>query len=232
MGTRTDGPEKAAKKDPRVALLSTTRTVFAPMEAAFQREFPEATLVHILDETLLDDFRQAGGLSPRSRRKALQMALNAEDAGVDAILFTCSTLSPVVEDFKPFITIPALRIDEPTVELVLQLAEEIGLLSIAESVLNSYEPFVLEKALRMGRKITVHRFVKNDLGPLRAKNLQAFYHAVGETATEAAKACQAVILCQASMAPGWDHVERSVQGKVYAMPAFAVRALRHLMESR
>jgi len=66
---------------PRVALLSSTKAVLGPMEEAFRTEFPEAQIIHLLDETFLDDFRQDMGLSHRSRRKALQMAMTAHSGG-------------------------------------------------------------------------------------------------------------------------------------------------------
>ena len=104
----------------RVALVSSTRAVFGPMEAAFRSAFPEAQILHLLDETLLEDFQLEGGLSPHSRRKALQMALTAQEAGVDGILVTCSTLSPSVDDFRPFLRTPVVKIDEPVIEEVVQ----------------------------------------------------------------------------------------------------------------
>lgn len=123
------------KDPPRVALVSSTRAVFGPMEAAFREGFPEAQILHLLDETLLEDFRREGGLSPHSRRKTLQMALTAQEAGVDGILVTCSTLSPSVDDLRPFVKVPIVKIDEPVIEEVVRIAEKIGLLATAETVL-------------------------------------------------------------------------------------------------
>jgi Asp/Glu/hydantoin racemase len=217
---------------PKVALLSSTRMVLAAMEAAFQSEFPEAQVFNILDETLVADFVKAGGLSPHSRRKALQMALVAQEAGVDGILVTCSTMSPCVDDFKPFVTVPVVKIDEPVAEKVVRLAETIGLLTTAESVLKSVEPLFLAKAESLGRSITLERFVLSDLWPLAARDRAAFHRAVGEAATEAARRCQAVVITQVSMAGGWEYVEPSVKERVFATPGYAVRALRQILAER
>ena len=60
-------PKRFSKKvAPRVALVSSTRAVFGPMEASFREEFPRAQILHLLDETLIEDFRREGGLSPHS----------------------------------------------------------------------------------------------------------------------------------------------------------------------
>jgi hypothetical protein len=212
-----------------VALVSSTRAVFGPMEAAFREVFPEAQILHLLDETLLEDFRREGGLSPHTRHKALQMALTAQEAGVDGILVTCSTLSPSVDDFRPFVRIPIIKIDEPVIEEVVQKADTIGLLATAETVLKSVEPLVMKKAQDLGREISVLRFIKGDVWPLLQKDLSAFYRAIAEAATQAARECQAVILTQVSMAPGRDYVEEKLRNKIYSSPIYAVQTLRKIL---
>ena len=226
MNTKTD----SASKGLRVALLSSTRAVFIPMEAAFKAAFPEAQITHLLDETLIEDFRRDGGLSTRSRRKALQMAVTAQDAGVDGILVTCSTLSPSVDDFRPFMGIPVVKIDEPVVEWVVQGFDSIALLATAGSVLKSVEPLVQEKARHFGREVSIRQFVKGDIWPLFLKDPEAFYREVGEAATQAAKECQAVILTQVSIAPGREYVEAGLRDRVFASPVYAVQAIRRILE--
>ncbi len=215
----------------KVALVSSTRAVFEPMEAAFREVFPEAQILHLLDETLIEDFRREGGLSPHSRHKALQMALTAQEAGVDGILVTCSTLSPSVDDFRPFVRIPLIKIDEPVIEEVVQKADTIGLLATAETVLKSVEPLVMKKARDSGRKISVHPFIKGDVWPLLQKDPSAFYRAIAEAAAQAARECQAVILTQVSIAPGRDYVEEKLRNKIYASPIYAVRTLRKILST-
>ena len=214
-----------------MALVSSTRAVFPSMEAAFRDVFPEAQILHLLDETLIEDFRREGGLSPHSRRKALQMALTAQEAGVDGILVTCSTLSPSVDDFRPFVRIPIVKIDEPVIEEVVQNADTVGLLATAETVLKSVEPLVLKKAREAGRKISVRPFIKGDVWPLLQKDPAAFYRAIAGAATEAAKECQAVILTQVSIGPGRDYVEEKFRNRVYASPAYAVQAIRKILSN-
>ncbi len=218
-------------KKPRVVLISSTRAVFNPMQEAFKAGFPTAEIIHLLDETLLDDFRRDGGISPRSRRKALQMALTAQEAGVDGILVTCSTLSPSVDDFRPFIAIPVVKIDEPVVEKVVQSADEIGLLATAETVLKSVEPLILRKARQLGRKISIQRFIKGDLWPLLQSDPSAFYREIGEAASRAARECHSVILTQVSIAPGREYVEKEFRERVYASPTYAVQALRQILSN-
>ena len=217
------------RKPPKIALISSTRAVFGSMDAAFKAVFPEAEIVQVLDETLLILFRQDGGLSVRSRRKALQMALSAQDAGVDGILVTCSSLSPAVDELRSFLTVPIVKIDEPMVEHVLQSAESIALVASGETVLKSVEPLVHKKAQQFGRQISLRPVILGDLWPLLQKDPASFYRAVGESCTRAARECQAVVITQVSMAPGRDFVNPEVRDRVYAAPEYAVRALRQIL---
>jgi Asp/Glu/hydantoin racemase len=221
----------ANRKTPKIALISSTHAVFASMDAAFRAVFPEAEVIQILDETLLLLFRQDGGLSERSRRKALEMSLTAQDAAVDGILVTCSTLSPAVDDFRPFLRIPIVKIDEPMLEHVVQSAETIALVASAETVLKSVEPLVQNKARQFGRQVSLRRVILTDLWPLLQKDPHAFYHEVGKASADAAKDSQAVVITQVSMAPGREYVNSEVKSRVYAAPEFAVHALRKLLTS-
>ena len=215
----------------KVALVSTTRAVMAPMEAAFRTEFPNAELVHLLDETILDDLRQAKGLSPQARRKGLAMVVTADASGVDGILVTCSSLSPAVEDFRPYASRPVVRIDEPAVERAVNACGLVGLLATADGVLNCVEPLVRAKAEELDRSVDVRRYVRDDIWPLVNKDPDRFYRAVGEAASRAARECPMVVITQVSMCPGWAYVDEDVRDRVLATPVMAVRALRALLEA-
>lgn len=220
---------KTAKNEPKVALISSTKAVFGPMEAAFAEIFPEAQIMHILDETLLEDFRREGGLSAHSRAKALQMALTAQKAGVDGILFTCSTLSPAVDDLRPFITLPMVKIDEPVISHLVQNFKDIGLLATAETVLKSVENQFKKIAQRFSRQISLNSFVKGAAWPLLAKNPESFYKIMAEYVSTLGEKHEALLLTQVSIAPARDFVEEKIKSKIFASPFFAVQALKEVL---
>lgn len=220
---------KNLKKKTKVALISSTKAVFGPMEDAFAEIFPEAQLMHILDETLLEDFRREGGLSLHSRAKALQMALTAQKAGIDGILFTCSTLSPAVDDLRPFISVPMVKIDEPVISYLVQNFKNIGLLATAETVLKSVENQFKEISARLGRQIFWHSFVKSDTWPILAKSPEEFYRIMGEYASALAPKHEALLLTQVSIAPARNFAREEAKAKIFASPSFAVRTLKEIL---
>lgn len=221
--------DKKVEKKLQVALISSTKAVFGPMEAAFAEIFPEAQIMHILDETLLEDFRQEGGLSPNTRAKALQMALTAQKAGVDGLLFTCSTLSPAVDDLRPFISLPMVKIDEPVISYLVQNYKDIALLATAETVLKSVEGQIKKICERFNRQISWRSFIKTDVWPLLKINPEEFYKNMGEYASQLAEQHHAVLLTQVSIAPAREFASEKNKPKIFASPSFAVRALREVL---
>ena len=112
---------------------------------------------------------------------------------------------------------------------MVRIAEKIGLVATAETVLKSVEPLVMKKAQEFGRKISIRRFIKEDIRPLLQEDPAAFYRAIAGAANEAAQDCQAVILTQVSIAPGRDLAEEKLRNKIYASPTYAVQALRKIL---
>jgi len=216
---------------PVIALVSSTRIVLRLMEDAFQHCFPRARLLHILDETLLEDFARDGGISPRSIRKVLEMTFAASDAGVDAVLVTCSTLASSVDVLKSLSRVPVLRIDERAIEEMLESgARHVGLLGASDAVLNSIEPLVWSKAEALGANVVIDRFVHPEVVNELGQNPQVAYRAVGDAVASAARKCEAVLIGQVSLAPGWGHVPKDLRDRVFNMPEHAAAAARLLLE--
>jgi hypothetical protein len=80
---------------PTVALVHATPAAMAPAVAAFAERFPEAGLWHLLDDRLVSDAEQAGGLVPPLRRRMLSLIGHAVAGGADGVLLTCSMYGPV-----------------------------------------------------------------------------------------------------------------------------------------
>ena len=80
---------------PTVAMVHATPAAMAPAVAAFGERFPEAGLWHLLDDRLVSDAEQAGGLVPSLRRRMLSLIGHAVSGGADGVLLTCSMYGPV-----------------------------------------------------------------------------------------------------------------------------------------
>ncbi|OKJ91713.1 Asp/Glu racemase [Streptomyces sp. CB02400] len=79
---------------------------------AFAQEFPQATVWNVLDDRLLDDAREAGGLTDALRRRMLRLIAHVMDGGAQGLLLTCSSYGEVVDTARVLWDVPVLKSDE------------------------------------------------------------------------------------------------------------------------
>ncbi len=214
----------------KIAMISSTRMVLGIMEKAFSDGIPDARVIQLLDETLLEDFERDAGLSARSRRKALLWAEVAEDSDVDCILFTCSTLSPCIDSIRPFISVPVISIEEGAISHLLKSgARHIGLVATADSVLDSIEPLLRSKAALRGYDVVIDRVVRPDIWELTNRDPEAGNIAAVETIIGLADKFEAVLISQVSISGGWRLLPLELRERVFNMPILAVDVVRELL---
>lgn len=83
---------------PRIALIHALAHSVAPINAAFERDWPEALRMNLLDDSLSADLARSGaGLDAAMHERFRRLARYAVDCGAHGILFTCSAFGPCIE---------------------------------------------------------------------------------------------------------------------------------------
>jgi Asp/Glu/hydantoin racemase len=106
---------------PKIALVHATALAMAPVAAAFERLWPEARRMNLLDDSLSQDLALAGSLDDAMFARFHTLANYAKTCGADAILFTCSAFGPAIESVKRTIGLPALNPNEAMFDEALAL---------------------------------------------------------------------------------------------------------------
>jgi Asp/Glu/hydantoin racemase len=128
---------------PTVAMVHATPAAIAPAVTAFADCFPEAELWHLLDDRLVSDAEQAGGLVPPLRRRMLSLIGHAVSGGADGVLLTCSMYGPVARLAIQLWDRPVAGSDEAMYQRVL--AER----PVRVAVLGSLETAVADSTERL-----------------------------------------------------------------------------------
>src|SRR3954465_6186154 len=81
----------------RVALIHATALAVAPIQSAFERLWPQARRMNLLDDSLSVDRAAAGALTPEMTQRFIELARYAQGTGCSGILFTCSAFGPAIE---------------------------------------------------------------------------------------------------------------------------------------
>ena len=88
-------PSAATRPAPRIALIHALSHSVEPINAFMAEQWPEATRMNLLDDSLSADLARSGrGLDAAMHKRFADLADYALGSGAEAILFTCSAFGP------------------------------------------------------------------------------------------------------------------------------------------
>lgn len=180
----------------RIALIHALTHSLAPINEAMARDWPQATRMNLLDDSLSADLAAGAGLDAAMHERFERLAQYAIDCGSDAILFTCSAFGPCIEEVsRKHAPLPVLKPNEAMVADAAAAGVRVGLIATFEATLRSMPPefpagVALECILAPGA-----------LAALNAGDAQLHDELVAQAAREAVRrGCGVIALAQFSMA--------------------------------
>ena len=212
--------------EPCVAVIHATRAAVTPIEEAFDRLWPEADTISLLDESLGVDLEKAGELTPALMTRVGRLARFAKAGGADAILFSCSAFGEAVESARASMGIPVLKPNEVMLEEALAAGSRIRLVATFEPSIRSILKELGEMSAGRGQKIeTDVCFVPDAMKALTSGDRERHDTLIVEAVSQCPP-WDVVMLGQFSMAPALSRVAAKVASKVLTSPDSAVARLR------
>src|SRR5512132_2652097 len=134
----------------RVALIHALVHSIAPVNAEFERVWPQCERMNVLDDSLSADLaRSPAGLDERMTARFLALARYGIETGAQGILFTCSAFGPCIDAVKRrWPEIPAFKPNEAMIEDAAQLRARVGLVA-------SFAPTLLTMPAEFPADVTV-----------------------------------------------------------------------------
>jgi aspartate/glutamate racemase len=217
---------------PRIALIHALSHSVEPINEALAREWPEATRMNLLDDSLSDDLATSGrGLDERMHRRFQDLADYAVGTGAQAILFTCSAFGPCIEAVaRRHASLPVLKPNEAMIADAVRAegsGSAIGLIATFGPTLESMPPefpaFVsLQCALAEGA-----------LDALNRGDVQRHDALIAEQAKKLSDAgCGTIALAQFSMARARQACEQATGKQVLTTVHSAVIELKRRLSAQ
>ena len=201
---------------PRLTLIHTVPGLVGTFsELAGELIGDRASIVHVVDESLLADTIAAGELTPAVARRVAGQALAAQDAGAAAILVTCSSIGAAVEASRPFCSVPLLRVDEPMIDRALEVGGTIGVIGTLATTLEPTTDLVRRRGEGLGADAAIEsRLCEGAFDALRAGDLERHDELVRAELRDLVARSDVVVLAQASMARVADQLGDEERGSV------------------
>lgn len=213
----------------RVALIHALELSVEPINEAFERLWPEAVRMNLLDDSLSVDLAAAGTLTDEMIDRFLTLGRYARhQAGADAILFTCSAFGPAIDAVAADLDIPVHKPNSAMIERAVALADggRIGLVATFAPTLKSMPaefPAGTDLAL-------IH--VPGALDAAKSGNGPMHDRLAAEAAVAQGASCTVIALSQFSLARARGEVAHRIHKPVLVTPDCAVEAIRASVESR
>lgn len=127
----------------RIALIHALAHSVAPVNAGFERNWPEAQRMNLLDDSLSADLAASGGaLDAAMHARFERLAQYALDTGAHGILYTCSAFgSCIAAVARAHPEVPVLTPNEAMIDAAIALGvARLGLIATFEPTLRSMPP--------------------------------------------------------------------------------------------
>ena len=216
---------------PRIFLIHATALAIDPVTVAFARQWPQAQIVNLLEDSLSRDRVEEVELTSSMKARFLALSHYAVQSAADAILFTCSAFGDAIDLCKPEFAIPVLKPNEAMIDLALTQASRIAVLATFEPTIPSIVAEFKQVAERRGRVLeVVPYFVPGAMQRLSEGDKQGHDTAIAAMAA-LVEACDLICFAQFSMTSAAGLAQARSGLPVLTTPDSAVLELRRMLQA-
>ena len=224
----TPSPRDAGRA-PRIALIHALSHSLAPINDAMRRDWPEATCMNVLDDSLSADLARTGELDAAMTQRFQTVASYALSTGAQGILFTCSAFGPCIEAVaRLHAPVPVLKPNEAMIDEAVahqrQHGGSIGLLASFIPTLQSM-PGEFPAGIKLLTAYAEGAMDALNRGDMAAHDAAA----VAAAKLLAAQGCSVIALAQFSLARAAPLVAAATGLPVLTTVDSAVRRLKSLL---
>ncbi len=109
---------------------------------------PGTRFEHVVDEPLLQRIRERGKLSAQDAARLQTHIDLAQEIHARAVLVTCSSVSPCVDELPPGNSIPVFKIDEAMLQQAVAAGGRVGVVATASTTLEPTRQGLVARAAR------------------------------------------------------------------------------------
>lgn len=174
--------------------------IYNPFLKPFKEANPDIKVNNIVDDSLLNDTRDYGGMTVAIANRVFNYAKAAELSGADGVLVTCTSVNKATKMIRPLLNIPILNIEEPVAEMAVANGRKIGVLATLSTSPGAISDVIREKAAEQGKEIEIiEKVADGAFDALRDGNRALHDEMVNKALQELATEVDCIAFAQISM---------------------------------
>ena len=185
----------------KVYIIQTSLVSQVELNALFAELVPDAKVHNLVDDSLLYDVMQNGGITPKVIARLCAYVQAAADNGADLIFNQCSSVGEAADIAAKLVAVPVLKVDSPMAEKAVELGRKIGVVATVQSTMKPSCNLIRAKAAAAGKSVEIVEYlVDGALTVLLKENNRAKHNAMVLDSVKRAEAeCDVIVLAQGSM---------------------------------
>ena len=140
---------------PKLTLLHTSPVHIATFDHLLAELAPDLPVAHLVDESLLQEARSAGEITPQLAQRIAATLQATFDQEQTVVLCTCSTIGGCAEAIGAQIGQPVLRVDRAMADQAVALGQRIVVMAALTSTLAPTRQLLEAAARQAGKAITL-----------------------------------------------------------------------------
>ncbi|MBT3435821.1 MAG: arylsulfatase [Nitrospinaceae bacterium] len=215
---------------PCIAIIHATRNAVTAIEDTFEKLWPEAEIISLLDEYLSKELAKVGSLNDAISNRIARLAQFGLAGGADAILYSCSAFGKAIEEARASLDVPVLKPNEAMLTEALAAGSHIRVVATYMPTIASITGELKEMSQESGQKIEIDPcFVPGAFGALESGDGERHDELIAEAMGNRLP-CDVVLLSQFSMARALPLVKKNTNTIVLSSPDSAVLNLQDQLQ--
>ena len=214
-----------------IALIHTVKSVANTFDEKVRDVLSEEVKIYnLLDDYLAIHPNEVGEFTKNNKDRLYNDLVNAELTGADLIVVTCSTLTPVVEEIRPFLSVPVIAIDDAMGKKAVTMGSRILVFATAESTVAPTLSKLKKEAVAKGEEISFSALVSGEAFKALKKSDMKHHDALLMKHAQEIKDVDCIVLAQASMAHLEDEISKITGIPVISSPKLCLEEIRAFIE--
>lgn len=213
----------------KVVIIHTSLVSHAALNNLFKEIMPDVKVHNIVDDSLLDEVKTVGHVTPKIIGRMVEYFKAAESIGADLIFNQCSSVGEAAQIAAKCVNIPMLRIDQPMAEKAVSLGKKIAVVGTVTSTMEPSCRIVQQMAEKHQKQVDVVPYVIDGALDLLMTEGQARHNQfVLEKLKEIQQHFDVIVLAQGSMAVLEPELHQ-ISIPVLTSPRLAVESVKELL---
>lgn len=214
----------------KIVMIHTSPVSLNDLKELVKEKMPDVELVNIIDDSLLEEVKGNGGLTPAIISRMMTYVQTAASIKPDLIFNQCSSVGEAFDIAKKCTDIPTLKIDEAMAEKAVSLGKKIAVIATVASTMKPSCNLVRTKAKEAGKEVEVKEYLVNGALDIlmKEKNVEKHNQLVLNEINKACEECDVVVLAQGSMTAILPYLKETSK-PVLTSPEMAINRAKEML---